>query len=107
MAVYRGGISLKYTAEQTMEEILRRSSNIRKKSEKRRTGLLLLSNVLTCVLLVVAVVLFTGLNAAGGRVSSYGAFLLSPETGGYILVAVIAFLVGISLAILVLRKRRK
>ena len=39
--------------------------------------------------------------------SLYGSFLLSPEAGGYILVAVLAFLLGIVVCMLIYRKREQ
>ena len=38
--------------------------------------------------------------------SSYGSFILSPEAGGYVLCAVIAFALGVCVTLLCLRRRK-
>lgn len=61
---------------------------------------------LLVVLLVCVIASFTDGGTAGIANPAYGAFFLSAEAGGYVLVAVIAFAVGVVLTIAVYKYRR-
>ena len=60
-----------------------------------------------CLLAVSAV---TGCSNGGGtgaaRDSVYGSFLLSPEAGGYVLAAVIAFALGVAVTLFCLKRKK-
>jgi len=90
-----------------LQEILKRSSEIRRKRERRflhaMTGL-------SCVLIGALAVLIPLLSGAGpeqGTPTVMGSFILSAQAGGYILVAVIAFVLGIIAAIITERYRKR
>lgn len=95
---------MKYSDEEALAEILRRSEKIRETRNRRSCrNLSVLAGVL-CVLLITVIVLMPG----GGTVMAgtvYGAFLLSPEAGGYILSSVIAFALGVVVTLLIHKKK--
>lgn len=98
---------MKYTTEEALSEILRRGERIAIR-HNRRVCRVLSSTV--CVLFAsLLLVIWTfpeqSVTASSGTV--YGAFLLSPEAGGYVLAVVIAFSLGVAVTLLcVLRQRR-
>ncbi len=81
-----------------IDEIIRRLHIAKQKQRERRMRAML---ECSCLLLVSLVVLISGFAGTGVTTQTYsvmGAFLLGPQTGGYILVAVIAFVIGILVA---------
>ncbi|MBQ9662975.1 MAG: hypothetical protein IJV40_07515 [Oscillospiraceae bacterium] len=92
------------TTEEALTEILRRAEIMKKEHELRRLGFL---STLACVLTVGLIVLVsraTGSPAQEGN-AVMGAFLLGPEVGAYVLVAIAALITGMSLSTLIYRKR--
>ncbi len=87
------------------EEIMKRIEVQKKKQEKIKTSLLGGLTTGMVFLLTVVIHVFSGESAAEAGYSVMGAFLLGPETGGYILVAVLAFLIGILVTLLTQRYR--
>ena len=96
----------KLSSEAVLQEVLKRSTALDRKRERVRIRLLSGAVVLLLACLTGVVALFPGTGAAHSSESVYGAFLLSTETGGYILVAVIAFVAGVVLTALMMRHRR-
>ena len=90
--------------KKALEEIGRRAENIRRR-EKRKTGLL---GTLTAALAFLLAVLLGTIPDRGVvmHASALGAFLLGPEIGAYVIVAVAAFILGVILTILFHRKNR-
>ena len=91
---------MKYTKDEALDEIIKRGRKIREKRNKRITGILSTAVVVSTFLLILSVSLFTG-NAFMGDHSVYGSFLLPTEVLGYVLVAVIAFVVGVVITVIV------
>ena len=95
---------MKYTTEEALTEIMRRSEQVSIRRNHRACRRLSVSaGALMCLL-----VLVIGLFPSDGTVadgSVYGAFLLSAEAGGYVLAAVIAFALGVVITLLCLRLR--
>jgi len=58
-------------------------------------------------LLVTAVWQTVGMSATSVKSAAYGSYLLSEEAGGYVLTGVIMFVLGIVVAMLCHRHRRK
>lgn len=91
---------MKYTTEEALIEIKRRSGIIRRRYEMRMS--VIFSMITAC--LATGLVAVIGIFGTGSGVSvtpsSYGAFLLPAEDGGYILTAIIAFLAGVFLTVI-------
>ncbi|MCR4771643.1 MAG: hypothetical protein K5855_04965 [Oscillospiraceae bacterium] len=93
---------MKYTTEDALTEIMRRSEII--VLHRNCRALSGAAGALLCVLAVV-VALLPGTTGAASAGSVYGSFLLSQEAGGYVLAAVVAFALGIVVTLLCLRYR--
>lgn len=96
---------MKYSLDASLQEIQkRRDARLRRRSQ-RRVGALSGSTALLAVLLLAAARQFAGAGAAWASDSVYGAFLLSPAAGGYVLAGVIAFAAGIAVTVLCIARR--
>lgn len=97
---------MKYTAEEELNEIMRRSRKVSLRKERRKV------QIQTCLtgafsLLVIAVlILLPKGTMMTTKQSVYGAFLLSGESGGYVLVALISFVLGCMVAFLCMKYKR-
>lgn len=81
-----------------LDEIFRRAVVVRRKHEADRARLL------DCATAALALALITMIGALSGRGAevhgtALGAFLLGPEAGGYVIVALIAFGLGIAVTL--------
>ena len=86
---------MRYDIDSSLGEILRRGEILAKKKHRRAACVLgSLSAVTTCLMLAVFYSI-TGPARAGVIGSSYGAFLLSQEAGGYVLLGLLFFVLGI------------
>ena len=96
---------MKYTTDEALEEIYRRGEQIRDRHERRMTSILSAGSAVVGFLLVGLLSYYsgTGVDAVG---QSYGSFLLFPDAGGYVLVAVIAFILGVLITVAARRCRR-
>ena len=97
---------MKYSQQEQIEEILARGDALRKKRERRITGVLTASATALMVLLVIGIGAVGNMTPAG-TASSYGSFLLDAKAGGYVLVAVLAFALGVVITGLFLIRRRQ
>lgn len=99
---------MKYTEKEQLQKILSRGDKLRQRKDRRKLkGLSLSAVALLCVL-----VAFIGAFGRTGYAQSrtvYGSFMLSAETGGYVLVAVVFFALGATVVLLCkrLKKRKK
>lgn len=98
---------MKYTKENAITEIKRRSRGIKRAREKKLTKGLMALTCLIAIALVSEVGLMTGPTTEGDMASIYGSFLLSPESGIYVLVAVVAFLIGVGITLLIKKLHKK
>ena len=98
---------MKYTTEEALVEIMRRSDQIMIRRDRRACRRLsgAAGALLTALVLVIALLPETAATAYNGPV--YGSFLLSAEAGGYVLAAVIAFALGVVITLLCLKQRQK
>ena len=96
---------MRLTTDEALQEVLKKSETIRKKREKRKVQLLSGAVALLFAGLILTISQYAGGGAAQSTETSYGAFLLSAEVGGYILVALIAFAAGVILT-MILQKYR-
>ncbi len=90
--------------EELMQGILQRKAEFLARKQVRR--LKCISAVLS-VLLVTAILIVPGITGSGEPyvARTMGATILGPETGGYVIVALLAFVLGI-ITTLLIRKRR-
>ncbi len=100
---------MEYTSDLELGEIMKRRDRILKKREKKRTLLLSCCVSVLLVLLVVGIVRLPGAGSAGSGVNQtvLGSFLLSSSAGGYILTAVIAFVLGVAVTLVCFRIRKR
>ncbi len=95
------------TAEERLELLQRRAALLQRERDKRSLTGWGLSSV---GLMAALVVLITALDPVAHGLTgsgSTGAALLSDSTGGYVLVGVIAFMVGVALTAWLIRRRKK
>ena len=97
---------MKYTKDEALEEILKRGRKIREKRNKQITGVLSTTTVILTFILFLSISIFTG-NVVTGTHSAYGSFLLPTEVLGYVIVAVIAFVMGVIITVIVRQYKRK
>ena len=97
---------MRYTEQEQLHEILLRGEKLR----QRKDRIIVRSLSVTAALLFFALaVCIDALGRAGvsGSRTDYGSFLLSAETGGYVLAAVIAFAAGVIIAVLIQRRNKR
>jgi len=98
---------MKYSREEFLKEVLARSSRMDAEDQKRRVRLL---SAATAVLSLVMIVVITGLvriEATEEIKTIYGSILLSPQAGGYFLVAFLAFALGVAVTLMIQKTRNK
>ena len=96
---------MEYTTEQALEEIVRRRKQVRKRRNRKRC---IAFASLSCFLMAALTVVINMIPAGSDAYSlgtTYGSFLLSPQAGGYVFTAVLAFGAGVSIAVYALRRR--
>ena len=91
---------MRYSEEEALGEIIRRSKRIARDRRRKRETILIASAVLIAICASVIILSIPAGNRIYDTMTLYGSFLLNQSTGGYILVAVIAFITGIAVAII-------
>ena len=94
---------MKYSKEDALKEIRRRAGIIRNNHEKKTTRILTITASLTLIALLGLIGAFSGSKVYATQ-SEYGAFILSAETGGIMLAAVLGFVLGVVVTLLIKRK---
>ena len=97
---------MKYTASESLKQVLDRRDQLKRKREQKR---LVWCSLSLCVLLVVLTLSVTSTPLAvqnGGNETAMGSFLLEAQTGGIIAAVVLAFLLGVLITLLCIRKNR-
>ncbi len=95
---------MKYTLDESMQEFENRLNILQKKRRQHISRALSAGVGVLSVMLVIALFAVTGPTVPGQGESFYGSFLLSQDAGGYVIVAAIAFVLGILLTITILYK---
>ena len=98
---------MKYTTDEAMREIKKRSEKIEKKRERRKTNILTGMSVSLIAVLTIVIGLVPGQAVSVPEGTVYGSFLLSPEAGGYVLIALLAFAIGIITTVICFRSKKK
>ncbi len=97
---------MKYTTEEAISEIMRRSRRVSIRRDRRACRKLSGAAGALFAVLVLVIALLPGKVAIEYSSSVYGSFLLSQEAGGYVLAAVIAFVLGVVITLLCLRYKK-
>ncbi len=99
---------MKYTNEETLKEILRRRGKVLIRRREKNCRILVGTSACLFTALIGVICLMPGkLPRAYSQGTVYGAFLLSPQAGGYVLAAVIAFALGVTFVLLCQRYRKR
>ena len=90
--------------EDQMAEISRRKDSIK---EKRKIFRMSLSAVGMSLILIVLLIVAPGIEGNIGKRSNpyLGSMIFGPEAGGYVIVALIAFSLGVLVTLIILKKR--
>ena len=97
---------MKYTKENALKEIKRRAKIIQQEKERRTTNFLTATASITLVTLFAVIGFFSGAEVSTKQ-TMYGSFILSTETCGYILTAILGFVLGILVMIITKRLKNK
>ena len=102
-----GDEGLKYTTEESLSEIMHRKRlcSVRRNQKRCRALSGMAVALFTVLAAVITVIPDRSADFPAGSV--YGAFLLSPEAGGYVLAAVIAFALGVTVTLLCLKWKKE
>ena len=97
---------MKYTPEEALSEIMHRSERIA--LQKMRRSCHRLGGICSAMLLalILNIMVMSGEAAETSSHSLYGSFLLSREAGGYVLIALIAFVLGVTVTLLCQKGRK-
>ena len=97
---------MKYSKENALKEIKRRAKIIRQEKERRITNFVTATASITSVALFAVIGVFSEAEVSTKQ-TMYGSFILSAETGGYILTAVLGFALGVLVTIITRRMKNK
>ena len=97
---------MKYNTDDAMKEVLRRSELLIKKQHQKKLYLLSASSIMMFLALVMIIPLFSGGGTPEVMGTVYGSYLLPAEAGGYVITAVIAFIIGTVTTLLCLRYKK-
>ena len=98
---------MKYDQDTALREILLRGDRLRKQKAQAAARLYSACSAVLCILLVLCIGSVSRAGAAGMGPTAYGAFLLPADAGGYVLTAVLAFLLGVIITLVILKRRNK
>lgn len=94
---------MKYTEQEQLEEILHRGKKLRQRRDKNLMRGFSATATALLFALTACIAKFGGSGVLESR-TDYGSFLLSAETGGYVLTAVLAFVVGAVTTVIIKRR---
>ena len=97
---------MKYTTEEALTEIMRRKNQIVLRRSRRSCRVLSGVSAMLMAFLLLVICMMPGSPGSAFTGTVYGSFLLSAESGGYVLAAVIAFVLGVCITLLCLRYKR-
>ena len=98
---------MKYDIDESMQEISKRSKELRGKRDRQISRTLYSIAGALAIALIGAVYGIVGPSHPGQGESAYGSTLLSAEIGGYVIVAILAFALGIVLTLAITRHRAR
>lgn len=91
--------------KETREEILKRAKEYRIRQQKRILGLLEAAGVLVAALILGVVKYLPGSHLYDTEGNNYGTLAFGAELGGYILIGILCFLMGMILTLIIVRRR--
>ena len=94
---------MKYGIDEALAQIEARGREMKIQKKRKQTALLAGMIAVLLIMSSVAVYRRTGIKPVEEISSSYGAFMLSEEAGGYILVGVVSFTFAVALTLVCLR----
>lgn len=95
------------TNEERIQALHTRMDTLRRLRDRQGTGAICAANVVLTICLILLVFSGGGLHP-GGTVGIYsGATMLFEGTGAYVLIAIIAFMVGVIVTVALMRYRKK
>ncbi|MBR3635054.1 MAG: hypothetical protein IKN47_02565 [Lachnospiraceae bacterium] len=95
---------MNYSDEDALKEVLKRKKTVtRKRNAKASAYLAGVSAILFAALVSVISLFPQGSSVSGSTASVYGSFLLGRQAGGYVLVSVIAFILGVTVTLVCIR----
>lgn len=95
-----------YSIEESLSEVRSRGERVRRRRENRRIGWLSLAICSILLILTLAAASVPKLPPGSEGSAAMGAFLLSPEAEGFILAIVVAFVMGVTVTLLALQRRK-
>lgn len=98
---------MKYNQDTAVREILHRSNILRKKKERIMVRVLCASSAALFALLVLSIGIVFRDASLDPEQSVFGSFLLPTEAGGYVLAALIAFIAGVAVTLIIHRSQEK
>lgn len=90
---------MKYSTDEALREIYKRSDRLIRKRERRIRNAMSALSVFLFTGMMAIIVNLAGAPGAEGAQSVYGAFMLSSDAGAYVLVALVAFMLGIAVTL--------
>ncbi|MBQ8138061.1 MAG: hypothetical protein IJ195_01245 [Lachnospiraceae bacterium] len=98
---------MKYSKDEAVSEIMKRSKKIKQRVRRIENAIISFCGVL-CMVSVLGLGILSYKN--GGfdiESTAYGSFLIPGVAGGYVLAAVIAFVLGVTVTLIILWRRHK
>lgn len=95
------------TQEERIRELHNKAEKLQRAADGRRLAVLGSVSVFFAALLTVSLNLIGGLSENIRESSFTGASLLSSDSGGYVLVAVLAFFAGVFITVVIFRNRKR
>ena len=97
---------MKLSDNEAFDEIIKRGDKIRKKHEQSIMRVLSATTAVLAVALLGAISFYGGVGVERSE-TDYGSFFLPAEAGGYVIAALIAFVLGVVITFFILHCRRK
>ena len=98
--------NMKYTTENALNEIKRRARQIKREHNRKVTRLLASSACLSLIALFAMIGIFSGSELPETQ-TMYGSIILQAKTGGYALIAVLGFFLGVLATLLINHSKKK
>ncbi|MCR4643344.1 MAG: hypothetical protein K5697_15120 [Lachnospiraceae bacterium] len=97
---------MKYSTEEALSEIEKRSREIEKAEDKKKGMLLSAATFCLTLVLIPVIAVYGNAGTVTGAGSAYGSFFIAAEYGGYVLTGLVSFVAGVALTLLI-RSRQK
>lgn len=98
---------MKYGIDESFAEVRRRRDVIKRKNERRKVGMLSAGTFGLSVLFFIAVVECSRSPGMSVQGNVYGSFLMGSEAGAYVLVGIVAFLLGAAVTLIYHKNKNK